>query len=79
MKRFRYHSSVLIIFTLLLCTAIKPAHAQTEADSGNVPKNIKAVMDSSFYKGAIWGMRVIDLDNGQTLINLKPRHNFFIA
>jgi D-alanyl-D-alanine carboxypeptidase len=79
MKRFRDYFSIFMIFTLLLCIANRPAHAGTDADSENVPKDIKAVMDGSFYQGAVWGMRVIDLESGQTLINLKPQHKFFIA
>jgi D-alanyl-D-alanine carboxypeptidase len=79
MKSFRSWSVILILPALLLSAVIAPAGAQTETERANVPKDIKAVMDGPFYKGAIWGMRVVDLDSGRTLINLEPQHHFFIA
>jgi D-alanyl-D-alanine carboxypeptidase len=79
MKYFHALLLVLTIPALILCTAIHPAHAQPEAERGSIPNGIKAVMEQPVYKGATWGLRVIDLDTGQALINLEPHHKFFIA
>jgi D-alanyl-D-alanine carboxypeptidase len=79
MKYFSYLLFVLSIPALILCIAIHPAHAQLETERGSIPGDIKAVMEKPVYKGATWGLRVIDLDTGRTLINLEPHHKFFIA
>jgi D-alanyl-D-alanine carboxypeptidase len=46
---------------------------------GNVPSDIQAIMNEIAYDGATWGLQVVDLDTGETLINLNPSHKFFIA
>ncbi len=45
----------------------------------NVPADIQAVINQPRYKGAIWGLRVLDPASGTVLINLQPDYNFFIA
>jgi D-alanyl-D-alanine carboxypeptidase len=71
--------SALAVSMLLLCSIAGPAGAQQIADPANVPSDIKAVMDKPLYEGAIWGLRVVDLETGQPLIDLEPRHQFFIG
>jgi D-alanyl-D-alanine carboxypeptidase len=67
---------------LLSCVALQGAtgiaHAQKD-DGAGVSKAIKKVMDKPAYKGATWGLRVIDLENGHELVNLNPGRQFFIA
>ncbi len=75
----RRRLSAVVVSTLLSCSAISPASAQYIANPGAVPSDIKAIFDKPFYKGAIWGLRVIDLETGRPLINLEPRHRFFIG
>ncbi len=36
-------------------------------------------MEKLLYHGATWGMRVIDIESGRTLIDLNPDRHFFIA
>ncbi|MGH7988491.1 MAG: D-alanyl-D-alanine carboxypeptidase [Candidatus Binataceae bacterium] len=44
-----------------------------------VPADIRAVFDKPMYKGAIWGLRVVDRSTGKVLINLRPKRQFFIG
>jgi D-alanyl-D-alanine carboxypeptidase len=44
-----------------------------------VPADIKAVFEKPLYKNAVWGLRVIDLDNGKHLIDVKPSYKFFVG
>jgi D-alanyl-D-alanine carboxypeptidase len=44
-----------------------------------VPADIQAVMNQPRYKGAIWGLRVVDPASQKVLINLQPDYNFLIA
>jgi len=44
-----------------------------------IPAEIQAIFDKPFYNGATWGLRVIDQDTDEVLIDLRPDHNFFIA
>jgi D-alanyl-D-alanine carboxypeptidase len=66
----RHPLSALAVSMLLWCPAIRPA---------SIPSEIKAIFDAPRYKGAIWGLRVIDLETGEPLINLEPRHKFLIG
>jgi D-alanyl-D-alanine carboxypeptidase len=73
MHSIRYRLYALAASIPLLCAAIRPANAQ------NIPTEIKAILEAPRYKDAIWGLRVIDLETGQPLIDLEPRHKFFIG
>jgi len=64
---------------LLLCSIAGPAFAQQVDGPAEVPSDIKAIMDKALYKDAIWGLRVVDLETGQSLIDLEPHHQFFIG
>ncbi len=44
-----------------------------------VPSDIQAVFDKPLYKNAVWGLRVIDLDNKKELIDLRPDKKFLIG
>jgi D-alanyl-D-alanine carboxypeptidase len=71
--------SAVVAYTLLWCSAIVPAGAQSIANPGGVPSDIQAIFDKPVYQGALWGLRVIDLETGQSVIDLQPSHHFFIA
>jgi D-alanyl-D-alanine carboxypeptidase/D-alanyl-D-alanine-endopeptidase (penicillin-binding protein 4) len=75
----RHYLSASVISILLVCTATGPAGAQYIANPANVPSDIKAIMDKPAYKNSIWGLRVVDLETGQPLIDLEPGHQFFIG
>jgi D-alanyl-D-alanine carboxypeptidase len=66
----RHRLSALAVSMLLWCPVIRPA---------SIPSEIKAIFDAPRYKSAIWGLRVIDLETGQPLINFEPRHKFLIG
>lgn len=44
-----------------------------------VPADIKAMFEKPLYKNAVWGLRVIDLDTGEQVINLRPHYKFFVG
>ena len=67
------HLTVLALSALIGCAAWTPARSQS------VPPEIKAVMDKPAYKNSIWGLRVVDLETGKPLIDLKPDHQFIIG
>jgi D-alanyl-D-alanine carboxypeptidase/D-alanyl-D-alanine-endopeptidase (penicillin-binding protein 4) len=67
------HITVLAISFLIGCAAWIPARSQS------VPPEIKAIMDKPAYKDSIWGLRVVDLETGQPIIDLKPQYQFFIG
>lgn len=79
MNNIRHGLYVLLACVPLLCSTVRPARAQDLAGTASVSSEIKAVFDGSRYKGAIWGLRVIDLETGQPLIDLEPRHKFLIG
>jgi D-alanyl-D-alanine carboxypeptidase len=73
----RRYVSATAVSLLFMCLAPMSGKAQTAP--ANVSSDIKGIMDKPLYKGAIWGMRVVDVDSGQTLVDLEPNHQFFIG
>ena len=71
--------STVTVSMVLGCTVTALAGAQAIANPANVPSDIKAIMDKPAYKGAIWGLRVVDAETGQPLMDLEPGHQFFIG
>jgi len=48
-------------------------------NGSNVPADIQARLHQSRYKGALWGLRVVDAGSGTVLINSQPDHHFLIG
>lgn len=44
-----------------------------------LPDDINKVMNKPIYKKAIWGLRVVDLDTGNVLLNLNSGKQFYIG
>jgi D-alanyl-D-alanine carboxypeptidase len=40
--------------------------------SATIPEAIQQIMNDSLYNGAIWGLRVVDLDTGELVYDLNP-------
>ena len=51
----------------------------TVTNGANVPADIQAVFNQPRYKGALWGLRVVDSGSGKVLINLQPDYDFLIG
>lgn len=83
-----YRAIALCIAAVTLTGFTSPAstvdanHSPNEAESAwasDVPPDIRAIFDKQLYQNAIWGLRVVDLDSGKVLINLRPNYDFFIG
>jgi len=75
MNYIRHSLSTLAI--LSCCATV--ACGQGPDSKANVPPAIKAVLDNPRYKGSTWGLRVVDLENGQVLMNLEPNRKFLVG
>jgi D-alanyl-D-alanine carboxypeptidase/D-alanyl-D-alanine-endopeptidase (penicillin-binding protein 4) len=78
MKSGAFRCCLALLASVALQGAAGIAHAQKN-DGAGVSKDIKKVMDQPAYKGATWGLRVIDLESGRELVNLNPGRQFLIA
>ncbi len=70
--------------SIALCAVVlAPAatRAQTACVIGHqgVPASIQAIFNGPFYNGAIWGLRVDDLDTGKTLVELQQDCQLYIG
>jgi len=70
---------VLLLFLLLAAAAFGLIGGCNTSDSANIPADIQAIFDKPLYKNSLWGLRVVDLDTGKVLINLRPDYDFFIG
>lgn len=73
-----YRKSLLTL--LLIITAVFGLYGGCSSGGGsNIPADIRAIFNKAIYSGSIWGLRVVDLDTGEVLIDQKPDYPFFIA
>ena len=72
------HSRVQPRFAATLCLGILAGTAAFAA-SGEppLPPEIKTIMDAPQYKGALWGLRAVDLKSGRVVASLGPDKLFF--
>ena len=79
MNSTRQYLFGLTLSALLSFWVIGSSKAAESEGQGSVPTDIQAIMNEIAYDGATWGLQVVDLATGETLINLNPSHKFFIA
>lgn len=77
MKKLRSFTAVAV-----LCVAVSAicegGDGAGQSANGQVPSAIQAVFDKPLYRGATWGLRVLD-SNGKVLIDYNSQQNFFIG
>ncbi len=79
MNKIRHYLLAMALVAPLVSSALPPARAQSVAEPEKIPAEIKAILDQPRYAGATWGLRVVDIDTGRTLINLKPNRKFLVG
>lgn len=55
------------------------ASGRCNQDLKGIAAPMRAVMQKPPYRGSVWGLRVVDLDQGRTLLDLNPDCRFYIA
>src|SRR5262245_21512950 len=71
--------SVIFTFLLLVTAAFGLIGGCNNSGSSHLPPDIQAIFDKPLYKNSLWGLRVVDLDTGEVLLNLRPDYDFFIG
>jgi D-alanyl-D-alanine carboxypeptidase len=66
-----------LVFIAAACAALGGGSGWSATNAAKVPSDIQVVFDKPLYKGATWGLRVVD--SGKVLIDLRPHHKFFIG
>lgn len=65
--------TLLATLFILLLGGIAPA------EQSEVSPEIQAVFSKPLYKDALWGLRVVDAESGEVLLDREPTHNFYIG
>jgi D-alanyl-D-alanine carboxypeptidase len=60
-------------------TATLGLEACSSSGDSKVPASIRAIFDKPLYADSVWGLRVLDLDTGEVLIDHRPDHDFLIG
>src|SRR5215510_4089230 len=71
--------SFISTFLLLVTAAFGLSGGCNKSGNSHIPPDIQAIFDKPLYKHSLWGLRVVDLDTGEVLINLRPDYDFFIG
>jgi D-alanyl-D-alanine carboxypeptidase len=70
-----------MLLLAIVCLTFTPASAEDNCTSSeaDVPGDIKAIFDKPLYQKGIWGLRVVDVETGEGLMDLRPNCRFFIG
>jgi D-alanyl-D-alanine carboxypeptidase len=76
-----HHKPFLILFITIAfsCGLAATDYANNSGQSPPIPDEIQHIMNSPLYAGAIWGLRVVDLDTGELIYDMNPNTLFLIA
>lgn len=69
----------LCLATVVIGLGMARADDKCNVGAAKIPPDINEIFSDERYKGAIWGLRVVDFDTGETLIDLRPECHFFIG
>ena len=76
MQIIRLKKLFLILFILGTMSSFGLAE---DSSAEKVPSEISEIFSKPLYKNALWGLRVVDTESGQVLIDLEPTHPFYIG
>jgi len=79
MRNLRFRLFFLPLSAACLGGAVSCGVTDAGNAPGIVPADVQTVFNKPLYTGGTWGMRVIDLDSGTTLIDLRPNYKFYIG
>src|SRR5215510_12004737 len=71
--------SFISTFLLLVTAAFGLSGGCNKSGNSHIPPDIQAIFDKPLYKNSTWGLRVVDLETGEVLIDLRPDYDFFIG
>ncbi len=78
MKRARQLLTLFIF--LLLVPILSVGGCNNSGSEGQpIPKEIRMIFDDSLYDGAIWALRVVDLETGEVIYNQRSDDNLFLG
>jgi D-alanyl-D-alanine carboxypeptidase len=72
-------SAAISLLSFALSAACVSCSTTTRRDPTQIPPSIQAIFDKPFYKDATWGLRVIDPDKNEVLLDYGGDHQFFIG
>jgi D-alanyl-D-alanine carboxypeptidase len=75
----RKSSVILSIIILLLCGVTANSSTNKGNQSTPIPDELRQIMNNPLYEGAIWGLRVVDLDTGELVYDLNPDMLFLMG
>jgi D-alanyl-D-alanine carboxypeptidase len=75
----RRSSVILSIIILLLCGVTANSSTNKDNQSTPIPDELRQIMNNPLYEGAIWGLRVVDLDTGELVYDLNPDMLFLMG
>lgn len=68
----------LVFVSLISVLSIGGCNSNS-SDGQPIPEEIRAIFDKDLYDGAIWALRVVDLETGELIYNLRSDDNLFIG
>jgi D-alanyl-D-alanine carboxypeptidase len=69
-----------VVILLLAASFLSYGGCNSNSSDGQpLPEEIRAIFDKDLYDGAIWALRVVDLETGELIYNLRSDDNLFLG
>lgn len=80
MEIIRYKFILIFVVSITVVSILSSGGCNKNGSSGQpIPEEIRAVFDKPLYDGAIWALRVVDLESGEVIYNQRSDDNLFIG
>ena len=78
MKSYRTLLTLCLFVSLISILAIGGCN-NNGSEGQPIPEEIREIFDDSLYDGAIWALRVVDLETGDVIYNQRSDDNLFLG
>lgn len=78
MKRTRQIFTLFVFVSFISILSIGGC-SNSSSDGQPIPEEIRDIFDKNLYEESIWALRVVDLETGEVIYNLRSEDNLFLG
>jgi len=75
MKKILNFSVLFLFLTMISVLTI----GGCSSNNSSIPPEIRAIFDKELYDGSVWALRVVDMETGKDIYNLRSNKDLFIG
>ena len=74
-----FRKNLLVFLLPILIISVFSSGGCNNKDNNSIPPEIRAIFNKELYNESIWALRVIDMETGKDVYNLRSDDNLFIG